>query len=145
MRWLALIMLIVTTAASAQASEAAGPVWSQIAAWLGAALAALIGVWATRLEALIGREARQREVDIGMLVSRLDNHITRADTRAADMLSKAAATTLALSELRLEMARELQNHPTKSDFERGLDRLGNQVDAMRDKLETLIAGQRPHA
>lgn len=144
MRWTLLIaMLSISSAAAATTEAAQGPTWSQIAAWLGAALASMVGVWATRLEARIGRETKQRETDMAALESRLESHINRSDHRAADLLGKAAANTLALSELRLEVARSLQNHPTKSDFERGLDRIGAQVDAMRDKLETLIAGQRP--
>lgn len=144
MRWLVLIVfsLFASAAIAQSAVENAGPSWSQIAAWLGAGMASLIGVWATRLEQRIARETRRREDELALLAKRLDTHISRADTRAADMLQKSAQNTLALSELRLEMARSLTNHPTKSDFERGLDRLTTQVEGMRDKLETLIAGQR---
>ena len=142
-RWLVLILVsLPSTAVAAQSPPADGPVWSQIAGWLGAVLATLLGGWAARLEGRLAREARLRAEDVAALESRLETHIGRADARAADMLQKAAANTLALSDLRLEMARALNNHPTKSDFERGIDRLGAQVDAMRDKLETLIAGQR---
>lgn len=145
MRWAVLILMLVSGPALAEHADTItsdGPTWSQIAGWLGAGLAAMVGVWATRLETRINRETADREHALDALTRRVEKHIALADARTADMIGKAASNTLALSDLRLEMARTLQNHPTKSDFERGLDRLTVQVEALREKLDTIIAGQR---
>lgn len=131
MRILRLLLLILlcgcASAAAAQSIEGTGPGWSQIAGWLGTATSALLVGWATRLESATAREARNRAVEVQALHTRID-----------DAQAKNTANTLALADLRLELARSLGNHPTKTDFERALERLSDQYEALRDRIDSFI-------
>lgn len=140
MRLTRLLLLIVlcsfASAVAAQSVDGSGPGWSQIAGWLGTASSALLVGWATRLESRVVAEARTRAAEVQALYARLD-----------DAQIKNTANTLALADLRLELARSLGNHPTKTDFERALERLSDQYEALRDRIDSFIQSSqhRPHA
>jgi hypothetical protein len=138
------LFLVCSFVASAQSPEYHGPSWSTIAGWLGSIVGLFVVGWAARLET-VGRDTNKRVDDIEEAHEQAQREMrSHYDARIAEAMARSADITLRLSEYKLEMTRQLTNHPTKTDFERGMEKLADQVERMNLRFDSFVRGQRDH-
>jgi hypothetical protein len=138
------IFLLCSFVAAAQSPDMHGPSWSTIAGWLGAVVGTCMLGWAARLESQDAKAQQLiKELDEGQ-AKELRELRMHYDARVAEAMSRSADITLRLTEFKLEMTRALTSYPTKSEFERGIEKLADQFDRMSNRFDDFVRLRSPH-